>query len=330
MGLAMRGFGVLHVAAAVTAVAVGCALPGYSVGESTATGTTSATSGSGGAGVGGAGVGGAGGGEVACVDPTTDCPLPLALCMNAVCKEGVCATEPVMDGESPRLTPFNKPGDCARYECVEGKPTRVADNMDVPKFEGPCSSRQCEGGEIIFVKEQDGAPCDSLLHPKGTCVQGECHECAQNGMVTSCEDPLSMCSSTFECAAPHCNNQMIDPNLGETSTDCGGPCPGCPVGKPCEAHGDCASKVCDSKICKQPACPDGVKNGSETDVDCGGLDNFCQLACDPGMRCVKNEDCTSLVCHNEICQEPACGDGVQNGDELMKDCGGPLCPPCAP
>lgn len=51
-------------------------------------------------------------------------------------------------------------------------------------------------------------------------------------------------------------------------------------------------------------CTDGIQNGNETGVDCGGPD------CAP-------------------CQtEPTCTDGIQNGDETGVDCGGSNCPPC--
>ena len=49
-------------------------------------------------------------------------------------------------------------------------------------------------------------------------------------------------------------------------------------------------------------CSDGVQNGNETGVDCGG-------------------DCA-------IC--PTCDDGILNGDEMAIDCGGTDCPACPP
>src|SRR5690606_30798392 len=42
----------------------------------------------------------------------------------------------------------------------------------------------------------------------------------------------------------------------------------------CGAPFDCASGVCESETCAAPSCGDGVRNGDETDVDCGG-------ACEP-------------------------------------------------
>ena len=51
-------------------------------------------------------------------------------------------------------------------------------------------------------------------------------------------------------------------------------------------------------------CDDGLHNGDEADVDCGGS------ACQP---CV-----------------PSCADGLMNGDETGVDCGGSSCPFCIP
>jgi len=47
-------------------------------------------------------------------------------------------------------------------------------------------------------------------------------------------------------------------------------------------------------------CDDGIQNGTETGVDCGG-------------------DCAPC---------PTCDDGIMNGEEEGVDCGGPDCPPC--
>ncbi|MCO6480426.1 MAG: T9SS type A sorting domain-containing protein [Phaeodactylibacter sp.] len=53
--------------------------------------------------------------------------------------------------------------------------------------------------------------------------------------------------------------------------------------------------------CGPPSCTDGIQNGDETGVDCGG------------------SSCPAC---------PTCSDGVQNGDETGVDCGGSSCPAC--
>jgi uncharacterized repeat protein (TIGR02543 family) len=75
----------------------------------------------------------------------------------------------------------------------------------------------------------------------------------------------------------------------------------------------------------EPRCDDGLLNGDETDVDCGGA---C-VACGDDKACQTDADCISLNCDNEldVCLAPSCDDGRHNGDETDVDCGG-ACLPC--
>jgi hypothetical protein len=74
----------------------------------------------------------------------------------------------------------------------------------------------------------------------------------------------------------------------------------------------------------QPSCSDGLLNGTESGVDCGGS---CP-ACPNGAPCTKGTDCKSGTCVQNICTAHACDDGAANGDETDTDCGG-SCSPCA-
>ena len=73
-------------------------------------------------------------------------------------------------------------------------------------------------------------------------------------------------------------------------------------------------------------CLDGVQDGSETDVDCGGKD---APACATGKTCIAPSDCQTGVCTGGKCAPPGPTDGVKNGSETDVDCGGgagaPLC-----
>jgi len=76
-------------------------------------------------------------------------------------------------------------------------------------------------------------------------------------------------------------------------------------------------------------CSDGVRNGSETGVDCGGPDcPACPTAtCSDGIQ---NGDETGVDCGGSCtaCPTvPTCSDGIMNGDETGVDCGG-SCTPC--
>lgn len=73
-------------------------------------------------------------------------------------------------------------------------------------------------------------------------------------------------------------------------------------------------------------CKDGLRNGNEVDVDCGG--GNCPT-CGTGSECSFSKDCSSLVCIESVCVAASCDDDTMNGDETDVDCGG-SCSSCAP
>ncbi len=75
-----------------------------------------------------------------------------------------------------------------------------------------------------------------------------------------------------------------------------------------------------------PTCTDGIQNGNETGVDCGG---DC-APCSGGATCsdgVQNGNETGVDCGGSCPACPTCSDGIQNGNETGVDCGGD-CSPC--
>lgn len=102
-----------------------------------------------------------------------------------------------------------------------------------------------------------------------------------------------------------CKNGRLDTN--ETDIDCGGPkCNRCADGKRCIGKEDCLGGFCDpsNKQCSSPTCTDGIKNGDETDVDCGGTS--C-VRCAVGRRCTADLDCKTGTCNavDSACACPA-------------------------
>ncbi|MFT5357155.1 MAG: hypothetical protein ACI9KE_004387, partial [Polyangiales bacterium] len=94
----------------------------------------------------------------------------------------------------------------------------------------------------------------------------------------------------------------------------------------CSDSAECISGVCTGGICAAPSCSDGIQNGDETNVDCGGSCG----GCGDGEACSGGNECASLVCVGDICQAPSCSDGARNGNETDADCGGlNACPRCA-
>lgn len=128
--------------------------------------------------------------------------------------------------------------------------------------------------------------------------------------------------SELEMPAVH----LVDCHLNgsETDVDCGGICAKCPNGKTCTQGFDCASTCCVANVCKQATCSDAVKNGAETDVNCGG--GTCPI-CMPAQSCRAPTDCNAGVCTGGVCSCPEGGDchcwnRALDGDESDLDCGG--------
>ncbi len=117
-------------------------------------------------------------------------------------------------------------------------------------------------------------------------------------------------------------------NGTETDKDCGGGgCAPCSDNLACKLGTDCISQNCEptSLKCMPISCKDGVKNGAETDLDCGGNCPSCGYM----QACIKSTDCKGASCISNICVE-SCIDGVKSGSkETDVDCGGGFCPPCS-
>jgi hypothetical protein len=75
-----------------------------------------------------------------------------------------------------------------------------------------------------------------------------------------------------------------------------------------------------------PTCTDGIMNGTETAIDCGGACDPCaEATCTDGIM---NGTETGVDCGGDCdpCTiEATCTDGIMNGDETGVDCGG-SCP----
>jgi len=73
-----------------------------------------------------------------------------------------------------------------------------------------------------------------------------------------------------------------------------------------------------------PLCTDQIRNGDETDIDCGGTCGKCEI----GDSCKVDADCEDSDCKGGACTAFPCFNGVRDGDETDIDCGGG-CRSCA-
>jgi len=74
----------------------------------------------------------------------------------------------------------------------------------------------------------------------------------------------------------------------------------CPTS--CNGNFDCGERgfICGPDHLCVLHCSDGVQNGGESDVDCGGDD--CDARCATGQTCSVSGDCASGICYYGICQ----------------------------
>jgi len=194
---------------------------------------------------------------------------------------------------------------------------------------GVDAAAQCSDG-VKDGQETDvdcgGPVCDAL---GDTCAVGKA--CASD---TDCKSGNGCDAHTHTCDATECADGVKDGQ--ETGVDCGGSvCDAlgdtCAVGQPCAVDADCTSGGCDAKtqLCTSNECTDGILDGKETDVDCGGA--VCDAAgdtCAVGQKCLVDADCSGgggCDVTAKLCVATQCSDGTKDGQETDVDCGGTVC-----
>jgi Cys-rich repeat protein len=198
------------------------------------------------------------------------------------------------------------------------------DPTTCPQTGTTCVTPSCGPGGTCTTTN---APAETACTDHGGTVcdgNGNCVACAQ---ASDCPKPATACV-TPTCAAGVCGT--TNSPEGTVCNDAGGKvCDGDGHCVQCLTSADCtAGATCDTTTdtCTTPTCTDGIKDGQETDVDCGGpVCDAQDRTCANGKMCLVGPDCQSKVCTGDVCQVPTCTDGEQNGMETDVDCGGPLC-----
>jgi hypothetical protein len=244
----------------------------------------------------------------------SDCNLPLTgVCATNRCESGCCAVVPL-----PPTTPApgqQTTGDCIVVACdgtVNGT-NDVADPTDTPPAMDACHQGACNG------------PTRTQTPITGTCAGGKvCGDPSGGsaGMCVECNAPTDCTAPSTACLTSTCVNNTCgttDTAANASCKDNGGTvCDGAGKCVACNTSADCTGQSCVSHTCVAISCTDGVQDGNETDVDCGGSCGPC-LA---GSKCLVQSDCTPGTCTNKVCVAPTCSDGVKDGSETGVDCGG--------
>ncbi len=210
-------------------------------------------------------------------------------CASGKCENGVCGAPagktcgvgaglPCKDGDACELDKDCTSAFCDAGHC--GQPA-AGSHMDGQKNGGE-TGIDCGGSVKTTQPCPDGQACTDSSDCIGTCSAGTC-------------GPIGPTDGKK--------------NGDETDVDCGGPtAPKCANGKTCATKTDCVDDYCpdDTKKCTAPTYSDGVQNGTETDVDCGGT-GAGMKTCAETKSCVVDTDCNGACNYKKKCVDiPSC------------------------
>ena len=188
---------------------------------------------------------------------------------------------------------------------------------------GSCNPCGCSGVEVTVTINLDNYPEETSWQ-----ISGVAGVVASGGTYPSAPDGSTVTAS--ECLADGCYTFTVFDSYGD------GLC--CSYGSGSYTVADASGTTyasgasfgssestdfCVSSTGPQPTCDDGIQNGDETGIDCGGSCAAC-ATCDDGIQ---NGDETGIDCGGSCAACPTCNDGILNGDETGIDCGG-SCPAC--
>ena len=164
-------------------------------------------------------------------------------------------------------------------ECDEG-----ASNSDAGTCTAACKSAVCGDGLLGPGEACDDGNTDDADACTNACAPASCGDAIVQ-MGEACDDgntdDTDACLTN--CAAASCGDGFVQAGVEE-----------CDDGNLDDAD-DCSA-------CKNATCSDAIKNGTETDVDCGG---GCPK-CDVGAACGGQGDCgDGLLCEANVCTYPA-------------------------
>ena len=162
-----------------------------------------------------------------------------------------------------------------------------------------CQSRTCDEG-VCGMSFVSAGPA-----PTGQ-TSGDCHTltCDGSGVTTDAVDDSDLPVDGNDCTDDVCASGVkSNPPFAAHHACSGGVCNGSGTCVGCVDSTDCTSSAASfcnptSHTCVAPTCSDTFKDGSETDVDCGG--GTCST-CGIGKTCGVPADCTSGNCAGTLC-----------------------------
>jgi hypothetical protein len=287
------------------------------------------------------------------VSAATPTPIPVTFHLEPLLQGWLDGTVP---NDGVLLEQTIAPGANTLFRSSEWFPVAQRPSLDVcftvtcPAGFADCNHLGADGCETPLGTVSNCASCGNACAfanaapacAGGACALGACNlgfgNCdgnAANGCETSlttatdcggCGVPCARPNGAASCQSGTCTLTACSPGFADCDGNPANGCEAlpCAAGGVCTSSGQCASGLCLNGFCASASCSDGVKNGTETGVDCGGS---CP-PCGNGLGCLVGGNCQSGVCSGGACQAASCADGIKNGTETAVDCGGGACPSC--
>ena len=188
-----------------------------------------------------------------------DAPLPDASVDGGDATPAPTCDDGVQNGEETGV-------DCGGSECEACEPGQGCEGA------GDCASGLCQDNVCV------GVGCEGVACDDGeACYRGQCY--------AACDESAE-CGAEERCFEGACTALSCDDVICADAETCyRGVCYAA-----CESAEGCSEEgaECVEGSCVVPTCDDGVQNGDESDVDCGGTS--CE-ACEVGQQCGVDEDC---------------------------------------
>lgn len=198
-------------------------------------------------------------------------------------------------------------------------------HSDCPQSSAPCVGSRCTDGKCGFTNFVVKTRCDDngedICDGNGNCVQcvdnagcdsGSCvnNACVDKDPIDSKpSDTLAECTKSSDCPgvdmpcyARRCENSKCSYGPRPAGFVCnangGQLCDGAGGCVNCLTDNDCGNGQCVNNSCVMPSCNDGLKNGNESDVDCGGSCGVCAQK----DTCNSSTDCSTGLCLQGQCR----------------------------